>query len=53
MKAEIVQALQAKQKKNGATALLNSYTRAGVFVFISNANIQRGIAGRKSIIGCF
>jgi len=24
------------------------YTRAGVFVFISNANLQRAIAGRKS-----
>jgi len=38
----------ADKRKNGATALLNCYTRAGVFVFISNANIQLGIAARKS-----
>jgi len=38
----------ADKRKNWATALLNSYTRAGVFVFISNANLQRAIAGSKS-----
>jgi hypothetical protein len=38
----------ADKGKNGQRLFLNAYTRAGVFVFISNANIHRGIAARKS-----
>ncbi len=38
---------QAKERL-GQRLFSTCYTRAGVFVFISNANIQRACAARKS-----
>jgi len=35
-------------KRSMGNGSLNLYTRAGVFVFISNANLQRHIAACKS-----
>jgi hypothetical protein len=49
MMAEIVQRSMCRQKEEWGNGSFDTYTRAGVFVFISNANIQRSIAGRKSI----